>query len=146
MGYYGVQLKSGSDIKHWKYIKKEKRPDGTFRYYYDSSDADNNKNITYKQRYTTDSDGNTVIARKVTHISDTDKMLSNKHFWFTTGESLGVKHLSGDGEVKLVEDHYSKDRGKIERALNKAYEKTERVAYNTIYDEDSPVSKLKKKR
>lgn len=146
--YYGIQKKNGSDIEHWKYIKKERRPDGSFRYYYDSSDAD--ERIISKQRATRNSDGDYVYNRKVTRIRDTNKLLSSKRYSYTDEQSFDQDYLDGKGGIRkgkvyFVEKNYSKRRGKIERALNKAYENTERLAYNTIYDEDSPVSKLKKK-
>lgn len=39
MDYYGYQVYNRNDICHWKYIKKVRRSDGKWRYYYDIKDA-----------------------------------------------------------------------------------------------------------
>jgi hypothetical protein len=44
MGYYAiVKTKPGEELSHWKYIKKKKLPDGTYKYYYKQSELDRMK-------------------------------------------------------------------------------------------------------
>lgn len=136
MGYYGVQLKSGGDIEHWKYIKREKRPDGTFRYYY-SHEYDNKykAEVTEEQKYTEYfKEGGKRKVKEKTHYTDVDKLLSKKIV--VTQEGYYEKGTRDRVDI-------FKNRGKIERTLDKAQAKIEKVAYNSVLSEKSPANRLK---
>ena len=138
MGYYGVQCKSGSDIEHWKYIKKERRPDGTFRYYY-SHEHDNKykAEVTEEQEYTEFfKEGGSRKVKEKTHYVDVDKLLSKKIV--VTQEGFYDKGTRDKVDI-------FKNRGKLERAVDKAQATVEKVAYSAVLSDGSPANRLKKK-
>ena len=127
--YYGIQRKAGSDIEHWKYIKKE-YVNGKPRYYYDKY-ADKTKFSETKN-----TDGEKVVLFDEIHNADTDKLFSKTRL-------ITSKTNTHDDNTHYVNRNIYRDRGKIERAINKAQKKVERVAYNAIYDDDSLSSTVK---
>ena len=120
--------KNGSDIEHWKYIKKE-FVNGKVRYYYDNY-ADKTKFSETKNK-----DGEKMVFFDEIHVKDTNDL-------FSKNTGVTAKRNTHDNTHYVTRNIY-RDRGKIERAINKAHKKVERVAYNAIYDDDSLSSTVK---
>ena len=99
------------------------------RYYYDNY-ADKTKFSETKNK-----DGEKMVFFDEIHVKDTNDL-------FSKNTGVTAKRNTHDNTHYVTRNIY-RDRGKIERAINKAHKKVERVAYNAIYDDDSLSSTVK---
>lgn len=140
--YYGIQKKNGSDIEHWKYIKKE-YVNGKPRYYYDRSELNKDVETKWRDKIV---DDELRIQYEETMVNDTSDWRSGKTL---VSEKEEVSDMPSNffgwpySKTRQHTKYYYKNRGKIERAMNKAHATVEKVAYDAIFSEKSPANRLK---
>ena len=121
--YYAVHRSGNNDeLKHWKYIKKIKGPNGKWRYFYDTTELtkyrDENRVGTY------DKDG----TKTTTTYKDTNNLLSSR----TTYSNDASMYANGK-TYRFKSKKVVNERGKIDRAIDNTQAKAEKYIYNKFY-------------
>lgn len=131
MDYYGYQVYNRNDIRHWKYIKRE-RVNGKWRYYYDDPEYRNALN-----RYNLAKSNTTTIAlrraaNKVNYDAANRKVSRDwmrsrdgkKYIWRATPQSMEndriwrqarKKYLEYDRLLKIAQEDEEKARKKYKK-------------------------------
>lgn len=130
---------SKNELKHWKYIKREKRPNGKWRYYYDVKDM-----LGYDEKAEFEK-ANKIYknAQKEAEVKE-----KNANDWYNNAAALADAKGNYDpntGELKLSKDtiDYSKELYKSADDAKRRAEYAGKIASNAaIAYNKTPLGKL----
>ena len=98
---------SDDELMHWKYVKKEKRSNGKWRYYYDTEEV--KSDLAKLDRYVEAAD---IWLKSRLHLTIKD-VLTNTGAraltWQESKETVDYRYRGGD-QNKLLTDKYRKDK------------------------------------
>ena len=131
MDYYGYQVYNRNDIRHWKYIKRE-RVNGKWRYYYNDPEYRNALNNYNSAKSNAISIGFKRAASKANYDYATKRVLQDwtrskdgkKYSWHATPQSMSNDRTWRQAKQKYLEyDRLFKIAQADEEKARKKYKK-----------------------
>lgn len=123
-----IYTMSEDELMHWKYIKREKQPDGSYKYYYDTSEEDNAWKNSKKAEYEATKAGGKMGAAQLKAQEAYNKWRNSAPY----GAALDIKQAK---ELKKERDKLYEEYLKAQKEADEAtaaYKAAKKKAEKTV--------------